>query len=295
MKNRLSILCLALILGFTGLLPLPARAASELVKAIQPRVEQAADAVERAARDLLEILPEPGPVAANPTLGDAKLKKAFHLMHAFYTSSARSILPQIPLDLEKKVANEFFDGFFAEGDNPPELVAKMNGIIARLSPFVSRRDLKAKVGILGGGGMMGFAKGGEWIVITDEMAAWPPDQIAGILAHELCHLVKRDFVKILLIPTLNKALTARMREDLRPAYGKLMDFFLARFQRFSEYETDVQAARLMKQAGFSPKGLVEVLRRIDTGNIDPRQYLVADHPTCSERITALEKSGVLGN
>ncbi|HOT27143.1 MAG TPA: M48 family metalloprotease [Candidatus Ozemobacteraceae bacterium] len=295
MKNRLFILCLALLLGFTEFLPLPARAESVLLKAIQPRVEESGDAAERAARDLLEILPEPGPVAANPTLGDAKLKKAFRLMHAFYTSSARRILPQIPLDLEKKFANEFFDGFFAEGDNPPELVAKMNGVIARLSPFISRKDLKAKVGILGGGGIMGFAKGGEWIVITDEMAAWPPDQIAGILAHELCHLVKRDFVKILLIPCLNKALTARIREDLRPDFGKLTAFFLARFQRFSEFETDVQAARLMKQAGFSPQGLVEVLRRIDTGPVDPRQYLVADHPTCRDRIAALEKSGVLGN
>ena len=292
LKRILSIVCLAFLT--TAFLPPAIFAESDLTKAIQVRVEQSGDSLAKVAREILEILPDPKAALAIGDANDPRLKKAFRMMHSFYTSAARGILPKVSIDLEKKFANEFFDGFFAEGDNPPDLVKKMNGIIARLTPFISRKDLKAKVGVLGGGGVMGFAKGGEWIVLTDEMANWPEDQIAGILAHELCHLNKRDFVKILMVPSLNKALSAQVREEIRPDFSKLMNYFLARFQRFTEYETDVQAAFLMKQAGFSPNGLVEVLRRIDTGNLDPKQYLVADHPTCQERIKALQNSGALG-
>ncbi|MFZ5949651.1 MAG: M48 family metalloprotease [Candidatus Rifleibacteriota bacterium] len=263
---------------------------NEISALIEKNLQNSTNLFAKVAQDLAKIIPDPEKALKEADSQYGPLKKAFHMMHKFYTVSARVNLPKISLEVEKKFSNDFFDGFFSEGDNAPELVEKMTALSARMQKQLARKDLNVKVGILSGGGIMGFAKGGEWIVFTDEMAHWPEDEIAGVIAHEMRHLEKRDFVKIMLANVLNKKLLAAFPENLQPAYKRLLGLCLNRWQRFFEYETDIQGADLMIKAGIDPNGLMKVLNRLgDPQKVDPKQYLILDHPTIEERKASLKR------
>ena len=266
-------------------------AESDLKKAISAAVDESAGELCSAfAGELSRCINDPDRLLENQDAQDPVLKKAMRMTHQLYTSAARTHLRGIPVALEKKYADEFFEGFFSESDNSPDLVLRMNRIVEKLQPAFTRKDLKVKIGILSGGGIMGFAKGGEWLVFTDEMAAWPEGEIAGVIAHEICHLQKRDFSKLILTEVLNRKVLASLPEPKLAQWKKLLNLFQARWQRFSEYETDVQAALMMKNAGINPNGLIKVLDRLKTGSEKPDKYLILDHPTSEERINALKKA-----
>lgn len=290
--KRKSISIFFLTLGFIASILLPSAQAREnpIVSVIEKNLQDSTQLFKNVAQDLAKIIPDPEKALQNADPQYPPLKKAFRMMHKFYTFSAKVNLPKVALELEKKYSNDFFEGFFSEEDNIPELVNKMKSLVDRMQKHLSRKDLNVKVGILSGGGIMGFAKGGEWVVFTDEMANWPENEIAGVIAHEMRHLEKRDFVKILLANVLNRRLLMALPKDLQPSYNKLLNLFLNRWQRFFEYEADIQAAQLMIKAGLDPNGLMKVLDKLaDPHKVDPKQYLVLDHPTVEERKASLKK------
>lgn len=288
---RVSIISAILILtAFFLSSPRALLAQNELKAVVVARVAQAEKSLPPLAKKITEIIPDPEFMLKNPNPDDSDLKRAFHMMQAFYTSAGKLFLPSIPVEVECKFADGFFSGFFAEGDNPPALLTKVSAIADKLEPKLTARKVDVKAGVLGGGGIMAFAKGGEWVVLTDEMAGWPRDELAGILAHEICHLEKRDYVKLMLAGTLNQAISKYFPEDKRPFYERLMGLFLTRWQRFSEYETDVQGARLMQRAGFDPRGLIRVLEKLDSPDVSPNQYLKTDHPSSRKRIEAIKRA-----
>lgn len=252
---------------------------------IESRLNYSAAVYQGIAAEIGGLVPDPHQTMANPD--SPTLKKAFRMMHQFYTGSARRFLPSIKASVEKQFAADFFAGFFNAEDNDPELLNRMNRLVGELVKAAGRSDLAVQVGILSGGGIMGFAKGGEWIVITDEMARWPEEEIAGVVAHEMCHLFKRDFTKIILNGCLNARLLAFFPENKRDAYKKLLELFANRWKRFCEYETDIHAVDLMRKSGLAPEGLIRVLQKIGGADVDPKQYLLLDHPSITERVKAI--------
>lgn len=267
------------------------RGESALKSEVNNQLSKSGDFLTKVSSELARIIPDLAVVLNNPDAENPALKKSFHVMHALYRSAGRTFLPQIPLEVENTYANDFFAGFFLPpDDNPPLLVERLNGIVSSMKPHFSRKNLTVKIGVLGGGGVIGFAKGGEWVVVTDEMAKWPKDEIAGVLAHEICHLLKRDYVKEMIAASINKMLVQSYDENRRKDYEQLMNLFLMRWYRFIEYETDIQAAELMKKAGFSPEGLILVLQKLEKSSVDPQKYLTKGHPTSQERINALRKA-----
>jgi predicted Zn-dependent protease len=260
-----------------------------LTKEIGSRISDSEALYQGMADVIAEIVPNPAITLKDSDSKSAEMKKAFRVMHKFYTDSARRYLPQISEEVEKKFANDFFAGFFTDEDNEKALLEKMNALVKKLKKGFRSRQIDVKVGILSGGGIMGFAKGGEWVVITDEMAKWPEEEIAGVLAHEICHLYKRDFTKVLLNGLLNRKILEFLPESKKKDYKTLLEYFANRWKRFSEYETDVQALDAMKKAGIDGYGLVKVLRKLGGPKVDPKQYLLLDHPSVEERIEVLKK------
>lgn len=260
-----------------------------LSKEISSKISDSEQLYKGMAEIIAGIIPNPEITLQESDAKSGEVKKAFRAMHKFYTDSARRYLPKISVEVEKRFADEFFAGFFTEEDNQTELVKKMNSLVDKLQKGFGNNNLPVKVGILSGGGIMGFAKGGEWVVITDEMANWPKEEIAGVLAHEICHLHKRDFTKILLNSLLNRRILEFFPQTKRKDYKTLLEYSANRWKRFAEYETDVQALDVMKKAGIDGRGLIKVLRRMGSAKVDPRQYLVHDHPSSEERIKVLSE------
>ncbi|MBF0406424.1 MAG: M48 family metalloprotease [Candidatus Riflebacteria bacterium] len=226
--------------------------------------------------------------SASEDLNSPELKKFFHKFHAFYISACRKLVNMISVKTEVTVSNDFFQGFFLPTDNNPVFVQQATDILNKLKVYSRRKDLKYKVGILEGNGMEAFAKGGEMIVLSEEIVRLPADESAAVIAHEMSHLEKRDYLKSMIARELNRAIIAGHFPENSDKFGKILEYALARFQRFHEYETDIQAVNLMQKAGYKPDGMISLLERLlhpsDSGNI-----INKDHPVISDRINAVKR------
>jgi predicted Zn-dependent protease len=121
-----------------------------------------------------------------------------------------------------------------------------------------------------------------------------PEELAGVLAHEFQHVLKRHATRALLQNVSSGLLVAALMGD---ASG-IMAFGLEgartlgalRYSRQNEEEADAEGMRLLIQAGIDPAGMIaffEVLQRGDRRGAALFQYL-STHPQTQERVKRLK-------
>jgi len=126
------------------------------------------------------------------------------------------------------------------------------------------------------------------------------DEAAGVLGHEMAHVLgrhhrsqaKQNILGAIVGVLAGKALGAK-GEDLNTSVQVGAGIFGGHRSRKDEYAADLEGARLAYKAGYDPKGLVSVLRRLQGryGNGDARTPVIgwfASHPDTGERIKRLE-------
>lgn len=120
------------------------------------------------------------------------------------------------------------------------------------------------------------------------------DEIAGVLAHEIGHAFARHPAK-----AMSRAYGVDYLSGLifRDSQGHLGNFALqiakggltARFGRQDEYEADLIGSRLVRQAGYSPEGLLNFLEKIQKiqGQTPRPLVFLQTHPPTPDRIARL--------
>ncbi|HWT31735.1 MAG TPA: M48 family metallopeptidase, partial [Propylenella sp.] len=140
--------------------------------------------------------------------------------------------------------------------------------------------------------------GGKVYVLAPLLAeAKNPDELAGVLAHELGHVARRDGLRKLLQTGGSSFLLGLLFGDVTGgaalvfAAQVLVD---TRYSRGAERAADAFAAGLMLELGRSPEPLGAFLQRLDNGG-DETFAFVMTHPVSSERMRALQaKAGPAG-
>jgi predicted Zn-dependent protease len=278
---------LLFLLSWTG--QADARATAEFSNLVKTVVTEQEAAIGNQWRAIESTINQALPVGPAPTSEDPALKSALRAMHRFYERVTARSLPRISIEVERAFAEDFFAGFFAEGDNEPQLLATTQTIAQRLGRAATRSGFAAKVGILHDGGIMAFAKGGHWIILSDEIAAWPTDQTAAVVAHELAHLVQRDYVALMIARQANALVLQSIDAERQPALKRFLELALLRLHRFQEFRADVSAVRLMQRAGYDPRGLEAVLERLADLGAGSKNTLLTDHPPASQRLASLRR------
>ena len=153
-----------------------------------------------------------------------------------------------------------------------------------------------------------FALPGRHIVITSAMieAADNPDQLAGVLAHELGHVEERHSLKRV-IRAYGIGLLIKMvagQGELLNAVGGLGNTLVdSRFSREDEGLADLLAVERLARAGIAPTALAGLFSALyeeeqrQMGDLHP--YLswdyLSDHPAFEKRITAIrDHAGSVG-
>lgn len=122
-------------------------------------------------------------------------------------------------------------------------------------------------------------------------------EVAGVLAHELGHVVKRHSdnqlgtqfgVQLLLSATLGEApeQLAQMAANVAGAGA------MARFSRDDERQADDVGLRYAAAADYDPRGLITLfakMARLGGGGGSALERFLASHPASDERIARLEK------
>jgi predicted Zn-dependent protease len=175
----------------------------------------------------------------------------------------------------------------------PASRAALDRLTQRLTA-ASPNPMQVRVALLDWRLVNALAVPGGQIVLTRGLvqAAGSPDEVAGVLAHELGHALElhpeTGIVRAM-------GLSAAAQLMFAGSAGSVSNVGLVltqlRYSRIAEREADAHALRMLKAAGISSKGFGDFFERIegkrpasDTGKSIPGLDLVSTHPATVERI-----------
>ena len=137
------------------------------------------------------------------------------------------------------------------------------------------------------------APGGSLVVFHGLLAAAESaDEVAGVLAHEVQHVVQQHGtrgilrevpLRLLAAALIGDAGIASTASDLAMSLGSL------RYQRNDERDADREGLRVLAASGISPRGLSDFLTRLDAGGSQSRPLVryLSTHPSSASRLAML--------
>lgn len=166
-----------------------------------------------------------------------------------------------------------------------------------------RPDLPWKFGIVETSDVNAFSMPGGYVLITRGMfeKMRSESELAGVLAHEIAHVVNKDHLAALQTSLRNSAVTGFSEYATGGGgLGSLVktaiinagkDLFTRGLNKDDEFDADRMGVVLAARAGFSPFGLVGVLQTLSAG-ADEKGYalMTKTHPQPVERIDRLDRA-----
>ncbi len=160
------------------------------------------------------------------------------------------------------------DATLGERMNDPTIQAFLDQVIARLEPHASERDFRFRIHAVDSPEVNAFAlPGGQMVVMRGLLAeAGGPEEVAGVLAHEMAHVTERHglesaahgagrWIALMILVGDDSALLGLAGEAASYANGSA-------YSRESESEADAEGVRLMAAAGLDPTALAAFFRRL---------------------------------
>jgi len=175
--------------------------------------------------------------------------------------------------------------------------AYVNNVGSWVASQSERPDLPWRFGVANAGNINAMAMPGGIILITRGLYDILDNeaQLAGVLGHEIAHVVKRHHINVMRQQRLvsagaNLAAARSGTNQLRQiVLNFFKNLFISGLDKGSEYEADAMGVILAARAGYNAFGLAEVLHKLSArGTRDPSVVdLFGSHPAPSDRLTKL--------
>lgn len=143
-----------------------------------------------------------------------------------------------------------------------------------------------------------FAVPGGNIVVLSRLLdeAKDDDEIAGVLAHEIGHVIGRHFLRSALhragIWVCLRAILGEQGRDAAMMLSNFVDLDALRYGRAQATAADATAVKLTWQADYNPEGLISFFERLakkeGSSHIKVLEFF-SSHPMTSERIDNIRK------
>ena len=141
-----------------------------------------------------------------------------------------------------------------------------------------------------------FATPGGYIVVFRGLLerTGSAEELAGVLAHEMQHVLRRHGTKTLFRQLSTRALIAVFSGDLE-SVGTVLETADAlgglRYRRRDETEADREGMRLIQRARIDPAGMIAFFTTLERAAPEmPKQLgYLSTHPLVADRVAALEK------
>lgn len=170
--------------------------------------------------------------------------------------------------------------------------AILDRLRAHLPPEEAGTDLRLEFRDLPGMGPNALALPGGTLVLTDALVTGFPDDdvIAGVLAHEIGHVVEAHGLKqvyrslgIYVLVALIAGDPGPILEDVLLEGGVLLSLS---YSRAHETEADAYALRLADRAGYDPAGLLAFFESLPAAATE-RSSWTSTHPAPAARMAAI--------
>lgn len=186
-------------------------------------------------------------------------------------------------------------------DNP-ELQRYVNDVGFWVASQSKRKDIPWRFGVINSPGINAFAAPGGYVVITLGLFSLLENeaQLAGVLGHEISHVVKKHHLEALQ-KTLNRGVWAKIgvraltEKDNHEALDRVVNagvqLYASGLDRDLEYNADKRGVVLAARAGYDPYALLDVLTTIDSINPSDAELtvLLNTHPATGDRLQKLAK------
>ena len=218
------------------------------------------------------------------------------LLIAFLLISLNSFSAERDLNKEQKLGKELSEDIekkheVVEDLNQNSLIAEIGNKLAKVSGL---KGMNYHFKILNIEGPNAFSIPGGYIYVTYDLFDYiqSDDELAGIIAHEIAHIIHnhalkqtRDNTKYTLLTILAALLTG---EPDVAVLGKLTTItFLNQYSREYEEEADLTATDLLIKTGYNPVGFLTFLERLYTREMFKPEVnlgIFQTHPETENRI-----------
>lgn len=167
-----------------------------------------------------------------------------------------------------------------------------------------RADLPWHFGVIDSEDINAFAAPGGYVIVTKGLYRKLENeaQLAGVLSHEIAHVVKSHHLRILQksqLLDLGADLLGRQIGDdnriIQKVIGSGAEICARSLDKSAEFEADRMGVVLTARAGYEPYGLPEVLQAISQTGKDESSValLFKTHPHPDDRLVKLDES--IGN
>ncbi len=178
--------------------------------------------------------------------------------------------------------------------------AELQGYVNRVGRWVAvqseRPDLPWRFAVIDTPSINAFAAPGGYVMLTRGLYEILDNeaQLAGVLAHEIAHIVRRHHVTVMQKSAALSAGAQLAQRDSRSALinnmiGTGAEMFARGLDKSAEYEADAMGVVLAARAGYNPFGLVDVLHKLAARGSDDGSLalLFKTHPLPGDRLDHL--------
>ena len=171
------------------------------------------------------------------------------------------------------------------GHSRPGSVEALRKLVARIYPLDAEdRELPVTVDVVPGKTVNAFATLGGHIYVFDGLLqqARSPDELAGVLAHEIGHVRSRHVIQGVIVNLFTwSAITAAMPGGQRSGSEIAYLLLTLKFSREQEYEADEAGLQRLRKARVDTTGLERFFARLDTLPAPPQ--ILSNHPASGAR------------
>lgn len=160
-----------------------------------------------------------------------------------------------------------------------------------------RADLPWKFGVIDSNDINAFAAPGGYVLVTKGLyqSLQNEAQLAGVLGHEIAHVVKKHQLKVMQKQAILDMGTSWLKDKIsknkitQKAVGTTAEISARNLDKDAEFEADRMGMVLATRAGYSAYGLAEVLQNMGQVNQNDNSVslLFKTHPHPDERMAQL--------
>jgi predicted Zn-dependent protease len=200
---------------------------------------------------------------------------------------------RVPVEWERELGDAVADEL-APADalcDDPTLVAAVDGIVRRLTASLPGSPYEFRVSIVDDTLVNAFAAPGGRIMVMSGLirSASSPEELAGVLAHELQHVELRHGTRALMRALPLQAAMSVVGGSADGTAALVGTLGVLRYARGDESEADREGMRLLLAAGIDPRGMITFFDTLSVRTEATPAALTyfSTHPATEERRTRL--------
>ena len=214
-------------------------------------------------------------------------------------AAGQVVARNLPVSVDKQIGDLAYKNMDIGGPevHDPVVKAAIQKMVDRLAPHAATKGMNFDVHVYESPMINAFAlPGGKIVVFTGLIEkADTPEQVAGVLGHEMAHATLRHGLERIGQSIGMAAAVTLLIGDTGGLIAAGADLFrmasVNSYGRAQESAADAEGVRMLNAAGIDPAGLpkfFETLKR-EEGDIPDAIAWISTHPKHDERIEALEK------